>query len=98
MNEHGIRLSRLLTDRGQARGSPPALVPVPSFYDSTGTNKLIHTCNTWTAEVLRVAGLPVTAAGIVFAAQSSISFRHFGASNREYPEQELSHCSVVLQR
>ena len=39
------------------------------FYASSGTYNLGHTCNTWTAEALRVAGLPVTAAGVVFAGQ-----------------------------
>jgi uncharacterized protein (TIGR02117 family) len=39
------------------------------FYASTGTYNLSHTCNTWTAEALRVAGLPVSASGVVFAAQ-----------------------------
>ena len=29
----------------------------------------LHICNTWTAEALRVAGLPVSATGVVFAAQ-----------------------------
>jgi uncharacterized protein (TIGR02117 family) len=39
------------------------------FYASAGTYNLSHTCNTWTAEALRVAGLPVNAAGVVFAGQ-----------------------------
>jgi Protein of unknown function (DUF2459) len=43
--------------------------PQSVFFASTGTYNLGHTCNTWTAEALRVAGLPVTAAGVVFAGQ-----------------------------
>jgi len=43
--------------------------PQSVFYASTGTYNLSHTCNTWTAEALRVAGLPVNAAGVVFAGQ-----------------------------
>jgi uncharacterized protein (TIGR02117 family) len=43
--------------------------PQSMFYASTGTYNLGHTCNTWTAEALRVAGLPVNAAGVVFAGQ-----------------------------
>jgi uncharacterized protein (TIGR02117 family) len=35
------------------------------FYAGTGTYDLAHTCNTWTAEALRAAGLPVTARGVV---------------------------------
>ena len=39
------------------------------FFASTGTYNLGHTCNTWTAEALRAAGLPVNATGVVFAGQ-----------------------------
>jgi uncharacterized protein (TIGR02117 family) len=48
-------------------GSGP--YPQSVFYASTGTYNLGHTCNTWTAESLQVAGLPVSAAGVVFAGQ-----------------------------
>jgi uncharacterized protein (TIGR02117 family) len=37
------------------------------FYASTGTYSLSNTCNTWTAEALHVAGVPVSADGVVFA-------------------------------
>ena len=37
------------------------------FYASTGTYSLSNTCNTWTAEALHVAGVPVSAGGVVFA-------------------------------
>src|SRR5215472_12116770 len=43
--------------------------PESVFYASTGTYNLSHTCNTWTAEALYAAGLPVNAAGVVFAGQ-----------------------------
>jgi uncharacterized protein (TIGR02117 family) len=43
--------------------------PQSMFYASTGTYNLGHTCNTWTAEALHVAGLPVNAAGVIFAGQ-----------------------------
>jgi uncharacterized protein (TIGR02117 family) len=43
--------------------------PESAFYASAGTYNLSHTCNTWTAEALRVAGLPVSTAGVVFANQ-----------------------------
>ena len=43
--------------------------PRSFFYTSTGTYDLGHTCNTWTAEALRVAGLPVSTEGVVFAGQ-----------------------------
>jgi len=40
-----------------------------AFYAAAGTYDAANTCNTWTAEALRAAGLPVTAAGVVFANQ-----------------------------
>lgn len=43
--------------------------PQSSFYASIGTYSLGNTCNTWTAEALHVSGLPVGAAGVVFADQ-----------------------------
>jgi uncharacterized protein (TIGR02117 family) len=43
--------------------------PQSVFYASAGTYNLGHTCNTWTAEALRAAGLPVNAVGVVFADQ-----------------------------
>jgi uncharacterized protein (TIGR02117 family) len=43
--------------------------PQSVFYASTGTYNLGHTCNTWTADALRIAGLPVSATGVVFAGQ-----------------------------
>jgi uncharacterized protein (TIGR02117 family) len=41
--------------------------PGSVFYASTGTYSLSNTCNTWTAEALHVAGLPISADGVVFA-------------------------------
>jgi uncharacterized protein (TIGR02117 family) len=43
--------------------------PRSVFYTSTGTYNLGHTCNTWTAEALRAADLPVSPTGVVFAGQ-----------------------------
>ena len=75
-SEQGVeRLSQFLWDYLAAdTESPPHRVgtgPYPQsiFYTSAGTYNLGHTCNTWTAEALRVAGLPVSAEGVVFAGQ-----------------------------
>lgn len=43
--------------------------PGSGFYAARGTYDLANTCNTWTAEALHVAGLPVSATGVVFAGQ-----------------------------
>jgi uncharacterized protein (TIGR02117 family) len=70
-----VQLSRFLWDylAKEAKGAlrPVAAGPYPGsvFYASTGTFDISHTCNTWTAEALRAAGLPVTSAGVVYARQ-----------------------------
>jgi len=69
------RLSQFLWDYldKDETGAPSRIgvgpYPQSVFYISTGTYNLSHTCNTWTAEALRVAGLPVSATGVVFAGQ-----------------------------
>ncbi len=47
----------------------PGPEPQSVFFAAAGTYDLSHTCNTWTAEALRMAGLPVNPAGVVFASQ-----------------------------
>ena len=76
VSRNGIeRLSELLwnylaaNEEGPPRSIGTGPDPQSVFYASAGTYNLSHTCNTWTAEALRVAGLPVSAAGVVFAVQ-----------------------------
>jgi hypothetical protein len=53
----------------------PVRLPVDGPYDGSLYFKArdrysaLHTCNTWAAEVLRHAGLPMTSSGVVFAGQ-----------------------------
>ena len=68
------RLSQLLwnylaaDEEGVPRRIGAGLYPESVFYASIGTYNLSHTCNTWTAE--GAAGYrPVSATGVVFAAQ-----------------------------
>ena len=75
-SQEGIqRLSQYLWDylAADEQGAPRPIetgpVPQSVFYAPAGTYGLGHTCNTWTAEALRVAGLPVSTAGVVFAGQ-----------------------------
>ena len=69
------RLSQFLWDSAakDRNGAPirAGVGPYPQsmFYAASGTYDASNTCNTWTAEALRAAGLPVTAAGVVFAGQ-----------------------------
>jgi uncharacterized protein (TIGR02117 family) len=60
----------LLPDRvPRPRELGPGPEPGSAFFAATGTYDLSHTCNTWTAEALRAAGVPVSAEGVVFADQ-----------------------------
>jgi uncharacterized protein (TIGR02117 family) len=54
-------------------GRPYRVGPGPCgdcvFYASDGTYDLNHTCNTWTAEVLRAGGFPVNPEGVITAGE-----------------------------
>lgn len=52
---------------GALRAIADGPYPGSLFYASTRTYSGTYTCNTWTAEALQTAGLPVRAAGVVFA-------------------------------
>jgi hypothetical protein len=79
----GLPLSRIQLDRligfiwddlrKDRRGLPLMIAdgPYPGslFYASSETYDLAYTCNTWTAEALYVAGLPVSPDGVIFASQ-----------------------------
>ena len=54
-------------DRPEVLGSGP--YPGSMFYEAAGTYNAAFTCNTWTADGLHIAGLPISAEGIVFAGQ-----------------------------
>jgi uncharacterized protein (TIGR02117 family) len=56
--------------------------PGSLFYASTGTYRAGYTCNTWTAEALQTAGLPVHAAGVVFADEVADQARRIAAASR----------------
>jgi uncharacterized protein (TIGR02117 family) len=61
-----------------------AVGPYPGslFYGSTRTYSGGYTCNTWTAEALQTAGLPVHAAGVVFADEVADQARQAAAAPR----------------
>jgi len=69
------RLSRYLWEylekdaQGRLRRAGDGPYSESVFYGSVGTYDVANTCNTWTAEALNVAGLPVSAVGVVFANQ-----------------------------
>jgi hypothetical protein len=47
----------------------PGPYPGSLYIDSDASYSALHTCNTWAAQVLQAAALPVHSAGVVFAAQ-----------------------------
>jgi len=69
------RLTGFIWDdlRKDPRGLPLVIAdgPYPGsiFYASSATYDLSYTCNTWTADALHVAGLPIRPDGVVFASQ-----------------------------
>jgi hypothetical protein len=56
-----------------ARDSPTPLAPGPypesAYYESAFRYSAMYTCNTWAADALSSAGLPVDSAGVAFAWQ-----------------------------
>jgi len=69
------RLTGFIWDdlRKDQRGLPLVIAdgPYPGsiFYASSATYDVAYTCNTWAADALYVAGLPVSPDGVVFASQ-----------------------------
>ncbi len=55
--------------KGELRRAGDGPEPESAFYAAAGTYDIGNTCNTWTAEALNAAALPVSAAGVVFAGQ-----------------------------
>src|SRR5262249_10845532 len=56
-------------ESGRFRRAGDGPYPESAFYESAGTYGVWNTCNTWTAEALNVAGVPISATGTVFASQ-----------------------------
>ena len=54
---------------GQPRLVGPAGFPGSQFYDAVTGYSLAHTCNTWAANALQAAGLPVQGDGVMFSGQ-----------------------------
>lgn len=78
------RLAQFLSKhfyRGEpgARAIPrPGLAPNGRFYRSIGKFSIIRTCNTWVAEALEYAGLPVTSGFVITAASLGGRVRPLG--------------------
>jgi hypothetical protein len=46
------------------------------YFSATPTYSALHTCNTWAAEALKAAGLPIHSTGVVLAGQLWTQVRH----------------------
>jgi uncharacterized protein (TIGR02117 family) len=60
--------------RPQGQGRAPAragLYSYSRFYPSSAKFSALNTCNTWVAQALETAGLPISPAGVISAAQLS---------------------------
>lgn len=88
-------LDRFLRDSLTPDGAPPdaaiappiAPGPYPGsrFYAARAAYSGLFTCNTWTAEALRAAGVPVAAAGVLFAGQVMGQARWLAATSPPPP-------------
>jgi uncharacterized protein (TIGR02117 family) len=78
-------LWRYLGKGGAGVPAPLASGPYPGslFYESRGSYALGHTCNTWTAEALHTAGLPIEPGGVLFASQVWRRARQLAAAQAE---------------
>jgi len=67
-------------------GEPVRLVDGPypgsAFYAARDTYDGLYTCNTWTAAMMRSAGLPIPTTGVLFAGQVMGMARWIGAQQR----------------
>ncbi|MDR3425351.1 MAG: DUF2459 domain-containing protein [Alphaproteobacteria bacterium] len=60
----------LATDAsGRPQVVAPSTNPDGLFYAARSEYNLFHTCNTWAADALHEAGLPVSGSGVVFSGQ-----------------------------
>ena len=77
-------LSASLTSDSTGLPRPIADGPYPGseLYASPVTYSAFYTCNTWTAQALRQAGLPISPAGILFASQVMDAARRLAAMQR----------------
>ncbi len=53
------------------------------YFEATHSYSALYTCNTWAAEVLQAAGLPIRRAGVVFAGQLWSQVLQWARTTRE---------------
>jgi uncharacterized protein (TIGR02117 family) len=65
-------------DEAALAAGVPGLAPNSRFYPATGRFHLFRTCNTWVAEALRAAALPIAPAYAFTAGNLSYQVKRFG--------------------
>lgn len=77
----GSGIARGKGAKPDAAPSPYAPGPYPGalFYASSVTYDAFNTCNTWVVSALRAGGVPVSAAGVLFASQAMSEVRRVRA-------------------
>jgi hypothetical protein len=78
----------LVSHDGELPAPQPGPNPDSVFFDSVQHYSLLHTCNTWAAEALRSAGLPVSSSGVEFAGQLWEQVRRLPADSGVSPSLE----------
>jgi hypothetical protein len=77
-----------------AEDRPLLLMPGPYagslFYGSGQVYAAGYTCNTWTAEALQAAGVPVSPSGVLFAGQLMARLRRIAAGGSGSPQGEIA--------
>ena len=85
LSEKGLeRLIKFISDTfsrpqpGAAAEGRKGFPPTGWFYPAEGKFSILRTCNTWVAEALNAAGLPINPSGIITAASLGNHVRPFG--------------------
>ena len=73
-------------------GKPAARGPYGGslYFDATPKYSALHTCNTWAAQALKAAGLPIHSGGVVFAGQLWSQVRRLSRAASCRPGKRLS--------
>ena len=72
----------IATRDGMAQSDGPGPYEGSTYWRATQDYSALHTCNTWAAEVLRAAGLPIRSSDVVFAGQLWKQTRRLAAPRR----------------
>ena len=70
-------------DPGAPAEARPGLEPNSRFYPAKGTFHLLRTCNTWVAEALGTAGLPISSAFVVTTGSLMRQVRPFDVAKKD---------------